>query len=341
MALKILCTNPLEHASALKELFRSTDAPWFPEFFDRAYPSAVESGAKSWIGIDSNGQLVLHIARFRHRFALGERTVTAGQLANLMVAKSHRTFLPAVTLMRRVVSDSKACGDVDFLYGDPLPAAATVLKAAGFSTVGTLGRFAFPLGSQRWYADLLVRLYQKAVRIRGLRDRLSAVQHPAERFDSQAFERPVGFAGALQPFRPPELLHQRLAGYPTARDVWFTLHRNSRSSEPSAAILVRGFEDGIAKVISLSREPSTSVSSVIPPVASALRKAGYKRLWASAMLETQLASAWRRAGFIRRHDAFPILACAVTELGTDALRTAAANWDLMDLDCDRGESLAG
>ena len=117
--LQIRCVNPLEHAGEIKELFLANERPDFPEFFDRAFPTAVESGGKSWIGVDATGQLGLHIARFPHRFVWGEHTVVGGLLVTLMAAKPHRTVVPALTLLRLVTEDSRADGGIDFLYADP------------------------------------------------------------------------------------------------------------------------------------------------------------------------------------------------------------------------------
>jgi hypothetical protein len=124
-SLKIVSVNPLEHAAQIKKLFLANERPDFPEFFDRAYPSAARSGGRSWIGVDSEGQVAMHIALFPHRFALREHTVIGGLLVNLMVAKARRTVVPALTLMRRVTEDAKADATIDFLYGNPNPSGST------------------------------------------------------------------------------------------------------------------------------------------------------------------------------------------------------------------------
>src|SRR4030081_3169600 len=60
--------NPLDHAGGIKRLFLPHDRPEFPAFFDRAYPGAVRSGASSWIGLDADQRVVMHIGQFPHRF---------------------------------------------------------------------------------------------------------------------------------------------------------------------------------------------------------------------------------------------------------------------------------
>jgi hypothetical protein len=333
-SLNIVATNPLDHAGDIKELFVAHDRPEFPDFFDRAYPPAVRTGGKSWIGVDADGRVVMHIARFSLRFAFGERTAVGGLLVNLMAAKSHRTVVPALTLMRQMTSDSKADRDVDFLYADPNPAGSALLKAAGFSAVGTLQRFVLPLGDARWYADLAARAYHMFVRIRALGHAARMTEHPAPDFNPDVFARPAGASPALRPFRPPELYQQRLAGYPSRSDHWFTFHANARSARPSAAVLVRGSADRTATLYSVSREPSLPLSAIVPGLATALRRAGYRRLSVSTLAGTRFADELKRAGFIPREEGDLIFGCAVTEVGADVLR-AASLWEITELDCDR------
>jgi hypothetical protein len=332
-SLKIGSANPLDHAGEIKKLFLADGHPEFPEFFDRAYPSAVRSGGKSWIGVDGEGSIVMHMARFPRRFTLGERAVRGGVLLNLMAAKSHRTFFPALTLMRQAIADSKDERDVDFLYGTPTPAGSALLKAAGFSTVGALQRFAFPLAGGRWYTDAAARVYRTMVRVRAWNTSAEAVEHAAQHFDADAFERPAGASPALRPFRPPELYRQCLADYPSSADYWFTLHENTCSIQPSAAVLVRGASGRIATLYSLSREPSLPLSAIVPALAAALRTAGYRRLSVSTLAGTHFARELTRAGFIPRSDRMPMLALALTEFGADALRSMSI-WEITALDCD-------
>ena len=332
-SLKVLAVNPLDYADELKELFLAEDHPNFPKVFDRAYVSAAQSGGKSWIGTDAEGRLVLHIARFPRRFTLGERAVAGGVLLDLIAAKSHRTVVPALTLMRRLAADSKGEQDVDFVYATPSAVGSAVLRAAGFSIVDTLRRFVFPLADERWYAHAATRVYQTMLRVRAWSTAATAVEHPAERFDAGAFERPPGATPALRPLRPAELYRQCLAGYPSSADHWFTFHRGSRITQPSAAVLVRGGGDRVATLLSLSREPSLPVSAIIPGLAAALRRTGYRRLWVYTLTGTQFARELTRAGFVARPDHLPMLTYAVTELGAEALRSVAT-WEVTGLDCD-------
>lgn len=333
-SVEIVRANPLDHAAGIKELFVTHERPEFPEFFDRAYPSAVESGGGSWIGFDAAGHPVLHIARFRQRFAFGDRTLVGGLLGNLMAAKSHRTGVPALSLMRRLVADSRAEGEIDFLYGDPNAPARVLCKAVGLLPIGTLRRFVLPLADRRWYVDTAIRAYRAIVRLRGPWRRVAAAAHAADRYDTRSLERPAGSAPTLRPFRPDALYRQRLAGYPSTSDRWFTLHWRNASRPSSAAVLVRTSGDGVARLVSVSRDPSMPMSAIIPPIARALRRAGSIRLSISTLEDTRFAGELKRAGFRAREDNVPLVALAFTDAGAAALRSASA-WEITDLDCDR------
>jgi hypothetical protein len=97
---------------------------------------------------------------------------------------------------------------------------------------------------------------------------------------------------------------------------------------------VRKTDDGIARLISVSRDPSIPMSAIIPPIARALRRMGSTRLWISTLEETRFARELKRAGFFSRQDGSPLVALALTEQGATALHTMPT-WEITDLDCDR------
>jgi hypothetical protein len=76
------------------------------------------------------------------------------------------------------------------------------------------------------------------------------------------------------------------------------------------------------------------MSAIVPALATALRRHGYHRLWVVTLSETPLARELMRLGFLARGDRRGVIGCALTPLGADALKSAAA-WEITDLDCDR------
>ena len=158
--------NPLDYGDEIKDLFLAHERPEFPAFFDRTYADVVGEGAASWVGWDANGRICAHMAHFPRAFQLGKRVVRGSLLANLMVAKEHRTLWPALTLVRKLINDCRQSGSIDFLYGDPNDAALAILRAVGFRPVGALHRYVIPVGDQRRTVDLGIRLYHLLGRLR-------------------------------------------------------------------------------------------------------------------------------------------------------------------------------
>lgn len=332
--LEIRCADPIEHETAIKQLFTSNERPEFPEFFDRAYPSAVREGARSWIGIDATGEIVLHIARFPRRFSLGDRTLVGGLLVNLMVAKSYRKTFPVLALLRRLLADSAADGSLDFLYGDPNQRADRVLQIVGLTSVGSLDRFAFPVAGGPWPADLGLRAYHWFLASRLGSDGITTIEHPADGFDVAAVARPMGESPALRPFRPVEAFQQRLPGYPSATDRWFTFHRGNSAAPAVAALFVRRLENRVAHIVSVTSEPSIPPSALIPPLAHALRDANFERAWLWTTVDSNLARELKRAGFVPRNNTTALLGKALTPAG-EAVVKCRQKWEITDLDCDR------
>ncbi len=323
--------NPLEYGEEIKELFVAHERPEFPAFFERTYPDVVADGAASWVGRDEQGRIRAHIAQFPRPFRLGQRMVRGSLLANLMVSKTHRTLWPALALVRQLVNDSRASGSVDFLYGDPNDGALAVLRAVGFRPVGALRRFVLPLTDQRRSVDLGIRLYHLVGRIRALA--------PLVVMARRASEMPAGpdivQVDSLGPVPKPAVYRHRLAGYPSSRDWWYSFHGPTSSERPIAAALVRGPDDrGLAVVCALCCEPPTLLRSVLVGLARALRARGVGRLEVSVMDDSPVAVGVRRAGFLRRPDAIPVVAMPLTPLGTEAI-AVGAEWRLLPIDLDR------
>jgi hypothetical protein len=321
--------NPLEHADAIKALFLGHERPEFPEYFERAYPDAVADGATSWVGWDEHGRLCAHIAQFPRQFLLGRRPLQAALLANLMIATEHRTFWPALALARRVVKDVRASGAADFVYADPNDRAQAVLRAAGLQTIGALCRFVLPLNDgppgvaqairfyhllERWHATPLVAIV--------------AGGEPEGEF-------PPGDAGSLRPVRDASVFRSRLAGYPSTTDRWYTFHPPGLRNVLVGKALVRGPDrDGVAVICAVQCEPMSLLTSLHVTLAHRLRDGGAARVEVWAMLESQLAHALRRAGFLRRREAVPVLAQALTAHGVEAT-AAGCDWQILAVDLDR------
>lgn len=335
-ALAFAPVSPLDCREEIKALFLAHERPEFPAFFDRTYPDAVRDGARSVVGRDETGGLCAHIAHFPRPFRFGDRIVRGSLLANLMVAKEHRTLWPALKLVRRLVDDCKRSGSVDVLYGDPNEAALAILRAVGFRPVGALRRFVAPVSDGRMVVDWGIGLYQLLRRFRGPTMDLEVRAHRA--IDLPAGPKVVDPAepGSFSPALRPAVYRHRLPGYPGTGDRWYTFHRRNEA-DPVAAVLVREPDSrGLAVVGALQGASSSLLSPVLLGLTRTLRQAGtgIQRLELSVMGESRVAAATQRAGFVPRDERIPVVALPLTALGTAALESGA-EWRLLPVDLDR------
>lgn len=336
MDLTIVSANPLDHAAEIKQLFLAHGRPEFPAFLERVYAAAVHAGARSWLGRDRDGHLVMHMACFPHRFKLGGQEVVGGHLVNGMVAQAYRGFFPALTLVRRALEDAKALGTIDFLYSDSNEGGRAVLRAPGFAPVGTLRRYVLPIAGRSWLADGAIRAFQTCVRVAHAgRSAAILVRHPAAQFSAACFEAPRGFSPRLRPYHNPVLYSSRLEAYPSDSDHWYTFHEGAPTTPPAAGILVRGPEpSGVASVEAVRRAPRLVLASLVPGLVPELRRGGCTRLQMWTMAESSFGRELRRAGFIPRRDCRPVVAAALTPIGEAVVREAE-NWELTRVDFDR------
>ena len=328
--------NPLEYAAEIKQLFVAHERPEFPVFFDRTYADAVAAGGSSWIGCDAAGRVCAHVAQFPRPFRLGagQRIVRAGLLANLMVAREHRTLWPAMKLMRRLVHDSKAAGELDLLYGDPNEAALAIVKAVGFRVAGALRRFVLPLADSRRSVDLALRAYHFVTRFWGTGPSLVATPRRASELPAGLDIADASDVGSFCPVPRPAVYRHRLPGYPGPDDWWYTIHPRGAAA-PMAAALVRGPDSqGMSVVSGLVRDSRTPLTALLVALAHALRERGTRRLEISVMDESAAAASVRQAGFVRREETIPLVAMPLTPLGTEAV-AAGVEWRVLPVDLDR------
>jgi hypothetical protein len=138
----------------------------------------------------------------------------------------------------------------------------------------------------------------------------------------------------LRPFRPVEAFQQRLPGYPSATDRWFTFHRGNSAAPAVAALFVRRLENRVAHIVSVTSEPSIPPSALIPPLAQALRDADFERAWLWTTVDSNLARELKRAGFVPRNNTTALLGKGLTPAG-EAVVKCRQKWEITDLDCDR------
>jgi hypothetical protein len=307
--------------------------PHLIDFFDAAYPRAVEDGASSWIALDENNEVVGHVAIFLHRFTCSGVQYTGTLGTNLVFDRRHRNLTSAMTLVERVLADLESHPDVDFTFGDPNEEARAILTSlGGFTNVSTVWRFVLPV-SGRGILGPAVTLYQ-AVALRGSRREPMAMERRSARdFDTRDVEQPPDHSAALRAVHPPELYPRRLKGYPGEGDAWYVFTRDAMRV---AAVLVRTFRGAArAQICSVWRRPGISLAPLLRPIVTDLRAAGVERLQASSLRSSRLARELRAAGFLPREEGARFIARACSARGRSLLESSP-DWEITDLDCDAG-----
>lgn len=331
--MQIIAVNPLDHADGIKALFKAHETPQFAPYFDRVYPGAVAGGARSWIGIDETGELVMHMACFVNEFLLDGTPVRGGLLANFMVASRHRTVTPALTLARQLVREARAFGDLDFLYTNPNAASHAVLGFAGLKPVAQVERLVYPTGDANPFVDFGTLLYRVTGRLRaGPGGHAEMTRHPVDgavgRTPSSVFR-----AGHLTPLRTEDQLARRLPGYPAASDAWFAMQREGRTV---AAFLLGSLDGGRNVDLHAAwAEAGQDFWQLVPAVARQARRMGGRRLVAYGVAGSLLVAELVRGGFKARGTVGPLDSIALTARGERAL-AAVARWDLHGIDLDGG-----
>lgn len=336
MSLSVEGIEPLAKVPELLQLFRDNGEPLIADFIQRAYPVLAKAGARSWIGHDAAGRVVMHIARFRHTYQFGTEELAGGLLGNLMVDAAHRTFFPAMSLVRRLVEETRRSRAVDFLYADPHNGAPAVLKAAGFRPLGTLRRFILPVSDHRAPISLALSVWHGARGMRAAARDLPAEARPASAFAPTWTEVPAGVSNRLRPVRPADWYRNRLGGFPSARDWWMVVDATPGGS-PAVAALVRGVKEpaGLFTLCALHRDPSLAVRTAVAAILPALRERGCTRLQIWTMSESEFAAELRAAGFSDRFDDdSPVVVLPITERGEE-VAASPAMWETTHIDYDR------
>ena len=331
--MRVCPVNPLDHASGIKELFRAHETPQFAAYFDRVYEGAVAGGARSWIGIDDGGELVMHMACFVNRFLMDGSPVSGGLLANFMVATRHRTVTPALTLARQLVRDTRDFGDLDFLYTNPNAASHAVLGLAGLKPVAQVERFVYPTQDANPLLHLATAFYQFTGRaLAGFPSGAPFTTRPA---DDAVGRTPASAAraGRLTPLRTIDQLARRMPGFPAPEDQWLVSEREGRAR--AAFLLGRPDEASNMDLQAAWSDGDLNLARLLPQVAGAARSRGAHRLVAWSLAESSLARELARGGFRARGIAGPLDAIPLTPLG-ERVVAAASQWDLHGIDLDGG-----
>ncbi|OLD96401.1 MAG: hypothetical protein AUG79_02855 [Gemmatimonadetes bacterium 13_1_20CM_4_69_16] len=323
MALTMERCDSVAQEEEIKALFLRNERPTFAAFFDRAYRYAMSAGGASWVARNGPAGIVGHQAVFPRSFADVHRVVQGALFVDSLFDRPHRNFWSAVELCRRTLADLRDAGRFDFAYTDPTPPALAVLRATGFTTIGTFQRFVLPLNP----------LYLGVFRIRSRPEPLSVAR--AEGLQD------TSVAEALRTLRPGaqfrverslELYATRLGGETIPSWQWLLLRPERDPGSPVAALVLTTRPPGqavLSVVDVLWDEARVSAASVLHAMARTARAEGFKKLSMLTLAESRLARSLERCGFIRREGTLPLVVQRIRE---DAVLPPVQDWVLTYFD---------
>lgn len=291
---------PSQRTAGIVGLFDRVGQPGFAAVLNRIYHGRERGGLQSWIAVLA-GQVVLHISVSPLQFSDGSSSIAGGVLGDLMAEPAHRDFWTPVALVRRVVSDVRASQVPDFLLTSYVPAAEAVFRAAGFQPFANLMRYVFPLV----WPYVFVRGLEHGER----RPALEAV--PFRDYPIATMARPPGSPGCLRPVSNSDYFATRMPRIQYPEGHWLIA---GTREEPDALVLTSPKSKAELVVADvLWREPTAPLAGVLSSVARWAARQGYRRVTLTTLEGSRLAQAGQRAGFLLRHDPYPLMILQSTQ----------------------------
>lgn len=275
--------DPRDRERQIRDLFARNGKSFFDTVFERAYRARADRGLRSWIAL-SDDRAVMHISVTPMPFVGCGRRMTAGILGDLMVDESHRDFWAPVRLLRRMVSDVKREGRIDFLITTTVADAEAVFKAGGFKPFASLRRYVLPL--------VLPYLTFTRIRSRARRNRVRAGDGTVPRLD-EGLE-------VWRPYADREFYDTRIPRAEFSDANWLAL--NGGSATATAALLSRNQD--LPLEMSFADLFWTGNRSEFPEIVHAsarwARQQGMKKLSLTTLAESAVARRLEQAGFMGR-----------------------------------------
>ena len=301
VALTIERCDAVTQGEEIKALFLRNDYPTFPAFFDRAYRYAMSTGGRSWVARNGHGSVVGHLAAFPRVFRDGTRVVRAALLVDNLFDRAYRNYWSAVELCRRALADLREADACEFAYTDPSLPGQALLRAVGFTRVGTLQRFVLPLH------PLYVGFFRIKARAEPLSlERVSGLRDTRVAEALQALPPGSQFRGE----RSLELYATRLGGDTMPDWQWLLLRAQRQSDAAVAGLVLTASHPGenVVRVVDLVwDEARVSPASALHAVAQAAREDGFKKVNIFTLAESGFARSIERCGFVGRSDALPLV----------------------------------
>jgi hypothetical protein len=284
---------PSDRAASIHELFARAGQPEFAGIFQQVYRPRERHGLRSWVASDAD-RVLLHISLALQPFSDGTRTVSVGLLGDLMADASHRDFWGPIKVVRRMVADVKQERTADVLLTSYLPAATAVFKAGGLTPVAAMHRYVMPLV---WPYPLVRRWLHGE----GL-PALTAVPFAEARMAD--FLADMTSPGSFRPVATPEFFETRMPRKSYPSGTWLLM---GAVHAPDVAVLVSPTEGELVVADVVWRHGSPPLAGALSATARWASGQGHRRLSLTVMQSTPLATAAKRAGFLIRPGAYPLM----------------------------------
>jgi hypothetical protein len=279
--------DPRDRETELKDLFARNGKAVFADVFDRAYRHRAEHGQRSWIALQ-DGRAVMHISVTPLRFVGGGRSQIGAVLSDLMVDDGYRDFWAPVRLLRKMVSDIKKAGEIDFLLTTTTTEAETVFKAGGFKPFGTLRRYVLPLS----------RLYLGFARLRARVGRSRAHQSGFQEWERENSILPQN-VGPWRPLPDAVFYETRIPRLEFTDGKWLSV--NANGSAPGWALMARNPDYHELRLAdAFWDDQGVGLGEVVHAAARWGTTQRFKKLAIGTVQESRVAGQLERFGFFAR-----------------------------------------
>jgi len=147
-------TAPVKDESTVLSLWKGNLPDCSAERYRAIYSDNTYGLSWAWLASTDKGEVIGTTGLCRRKFVVNGGTASAGVAIDFAVLKEHRGFGPALKLQRQVTTCLKE-GGLDFIYAYPNQQAWSVIKRAGYKSIGMMTRWVKVLRSHYKLKDVL------------------------------------------------------------------------------------------------------------------------------------------------------------------------------------------
>lgn len=141
MSYVIVKSDIRKDKDAIIRFWNENNAKSLDKKFQWMYLSNPDGLASTWLIKKQETSDIIGMASiFPRKFCYDNRTYNAGIQGDFFIHKDHRSFGPALMLIRTVIKYFKN-SDIDFLYAFPNRKAEPIFRRAGYESLGTLRKY--------------------------------------------------------------------------------------------------------------------------------------------------------------------------------------------------------